>query len=56
MFLIASQKLPQEKSDHTAVVEICITQSQESKFVTVCDINLNLCSAAELIGSTSSTM
>jgi len=54
MFIVkvVSKKLPQEKSNHKVVVEIPISQSEESNSVTMGNRNLNLSNAAELTGST----
>ena len=45
-----SKKLPQEKSNHKVVVEIRMSQSEESNSITVGNHNLNLSIAAELTG------
>ena len=45
---VVSKKPPLEKSNHKVVVEIRMSQSEESNSVTVGNHNLSLCSAAEL--------
>ena len=52
MFIIkvVSKKLPQEKSNHKVVVEIQMSQCEESNSVTVGNHYLNQSSATELTG------
>ena len=47
---VVSKKLPQGNSNHKVVVEIRMSQSEESNSITACNHNLNLSSAAELTG------
>ena len=46
---IVSKKLPQEKSNHKVVVEIRMSQSEESNSITVGNHNLNMSIVAEYV-------